>query len=173
MPCRTLDLALLGAIQVNEEGSVAVHLLPSEHYSITNSYNFVGRNGFQLNLWEKRQEIAEQFVATVSCSGALAGLAFFNSTSITIENVKFIGCGAERNSTSRDQSSPGKRFLEFRVTLYFLFCSDVTMESVTIENSNGTALVLYGTVGRTVSRTASSLETRLTILNLVEEVVAE
>lgn len=89
LPCRTLDLALLGAIQVNEEGSVAVHLLPSEHYSITNSYNFVGRNGFQLNLWEKS---AEQFVATVSCSGALAGLAFFNSTSITIENVKFKGC---------------------------------------------------------------------------------
>ena len=49
-------------------------------------------------------------------------------------------------ATSRDPDKEG--FLKFQVALYFLFCIDVTMESVSVTQSNGTGLVLYSTVGQ-------------------------
>ena len=78
-----------------------------------------------------------------------AGLSFIYSTNITFKNIRFVGCGALRNSTSRDLSVQRQdSFLAFRTALYFLFCADVTMLNVVVSQTNGTGVVLYSTVGQ-------------------------
>lgn len=159
LPCRTLDLALLGATRV-VAGTVTVHLQQGEH-NITTEHSFVKRHGFGLVAWTpggdrsvgriydrsvqtSGQQDTNAIGATITClAGAQAGLSFYNSSGIILENIKFIGCGVIHNSTTVHD-----KFLKFQVALYLLFCSDVSMENLTIADSNGTGLVLYGTVGQ-------------------------
>ena len=85
--------------------------------------------------------------ADIHCKSGV-GLAFVNSTGISFKNVRFISCGALRNSTSRDLSNRHHpSFLTFRAALYFLFCADITMQNVVVSQSDGTGVVLYSTVG--------------------------
>ena len=142
LPCSTLDLALQGA--ENAFDNVSVLLKPGV-YNLTNAYNFNEKKGFNLVVREDNNLVS----ATIICTCDGAGLAFFSSSNITLESVKILGCGAVRNSTSRDLNSKSKSaFLEFQVALYFLFCSDVIMNNVSVSHSNGTGLVLYSTVGQ-------------------------
>ena len=135
-PCRTLDLALRGAVKFT---NVSILLQPGGEYNITTVYRFVGKSGFELSVQQKAKECA-----TVFCKNNGAGLGFFNSSSISFVNVRIVGCGAVHNSTSRGRES----FSEFQVALYFLFCTEVVMENVSITQSNGTGLVMYSTVGQ-------------------------
>ena len=137
-PCRTLDMALQGAIRVV---NVSIRL-QSGDYEITYPYSFIGKESFVVTV---QQENGSKF-ATIVCPVLGAGVGFFNSTGISFQNVRFVGCGAVRNSTSRDPNKDG--FLKFQVALYFLLCTEVTMENVSVTQSNGTGLVLYSTVGQ-------------------------
>ena len=151
-PCRSLDLALKGAEIVD---NVTI-LLPAGVYNITSACDFVGKIAFKLLVQQEEDSADDNSnkkdsglgYAMIFCHGSrTAGLGFFNSSNIYFENVKFVGCGAVRNSSSRDQDDPGN-FLKFQVALYLLFCSGVVMQNVSITQSNGTGLVLYGIVGQ-------------------------
>lgn len=79
-----------------------------------------------------------------------AGLAFQNVSHIYIIGITFSGCGAVRNSTSRNYSDNDPFALSaFRVGLYFYLCSHVHLNTVVVANStNGaTGVVMYDTVG--------------------------
>ena len=136
-PCRTLDLALQGAMKFT---NVSILLQPGGEYNITAVYRFVSKSGFELSVNQK----ANLQYATVFCKDSNAGLGFSNSSSISFMNVKIVGCGAVHNSTSRGHSC----FLKFQVALYFLFCTEIVMENVSVSQSNGTGLVMYATVGQ-------------------------
>ena len=80
----------------------------------------------------------------------MVGLTFINSSRITIANVSFRYCGALQNSTSKNFSSVGASsnvktmsFLKFSSALYFLFCSKITMQSVAVNRSKGSGVVMY------------------------------
>lgn len=80
----------------------------------------------------------------------MVGLTFLNSSRITIANVSFKYCGALHNSTSKNFSSVGAgsnvksmSYLKFRSALYFLFCSNITMQSVSVKYSEGSGVVVY------------------------------
>ena len=73
------------------------------------------------------------------------GLAFIYSTNITIRGLVFRRCGAEHYSTSK---APNEiQFYPFHAALYFLYASDITIESVGITHSVGIGVVMYATSG--------------------------
>ena len=81
------------------------------------------------------------------------GLAFHNTKNIILEGIKLNGCGALQVSTSKNFSkhniiSENKfQFATFYATLYFLYCEDVSLQTVTVTNANGIGAVFYSTVG--------------------------
>lgn len=87
---------------------------------------------------------------TVTCESGV-GLTFIQSRRISIEGVEFRHCSAAHNSTSRNYSVTGTgqklEFLQFKAGLYFESCEDISFTSVTITQSDGIGLAMYGTVG--------------------------
>lgn len=79
----------------------------------------------------------------VECSQN-AGMKFVNVEKITFTNVTFLKCGTVQPSTSvRNRSQP----VEFKVGLYFLLCSDLTFSRVSMNNSDGVAILVYSSGG--------------------------
>lgn len=77
-----------------------------------------------------------------------AGLGFFNSSRIKIENVTFCSCAKQQNSTTPDNiKKTSVSFINISVALYFLKCQDVQISYVTIKNSCGIGLIFYNTIG--------------------------
>ena len=85
--------------------------------------------------------------STIICTNKSVGLAFINVTNVSFYNIKFMNCGAIRNSTS-------KRFDKdyvtdkFKVSIYLESCTNITMEEVVVSSSlNATGIVLYDAAG--------------------------
>ena len=71
-----------------------------------------------------------EIVCEESNSNYKAGLGFFNSFTIRIENVIFKNCGMLRNSTIPHPDKDYSRFAQFHVSLYFGSCEDITIRNV-------------------------------------------
>ncbi|XP_065890677.1 uncharacterized protein [Dysidea avara] len=80
----------------------------------------------------------------ITCDGD-AGLAFINVHNITIANLTLVGCGAWRNSTTRNGTY--NHTLIFQCGIYFLDCSDVTMYDIILRDGPGTGVMMYDTIG--------------------------
>ena len=136
LPCQTLNYALLGLVN-----STQVILLEGGQYELISEVSstvFHGMNDLA---------IIGETETVINCSVG-TGLTFTNSDGIILQNVCFSGCGALHNSTSRNfNDTSSYSFLEFQVSLYFLFCQNINLNHVTVSRSNGTGAVMYGTVG--------------------------
>ena len=137
IPCATLGYALLygnhSALYLLSTGSE--HSLATGVNTIANLRNVtVASNGSS---------------STVRCV-TNAGLVFENVSSLTIENVVFLGCGALRNGTSRNLSDTDSPYslLKLKVALYFYLCDFVSLLNVTVANSTAIGVVMYDTTGR-------------------------
>ena len=75
-----------------------------------------------------------------------AGLYFYNSHGIKINNVSFIGCGATYN---RQLGKPNNSDA-LNISLYFVQCSNVNMEDVTVANTTGSAVYMHATLSSNV-----------------------
>ena len=139
-PCGSLIFALLGA-QRNNFTTLLIYdgtYYLSQNFSATDFYNFANLAIIGLS----------HRVHFICGEDGIGGMAFTNCNQISITNITISGCGAVRNSTSRNYVHHHPfTFLDFNVTLYFLFCTNVTLTSVTIANSTGTGVVMYATVG--------------------------
>lgn len=137
-PCKSLMFTLLGAhgedsttIQIYEGTySLSQNLSATDFYGI-NDLTIVGMNSHVF----------------INCLDEVGGIAFFNCARINITNITISGCGALRNSTSKNFGASNFSFLDINVTMYFLFCKNITLTKVTIANSTGTGVVMYATVG--------------------------
>ena len=80
--------------------------------------------------------------------GVDAGLAFQNIPQVKIANITFTNCGALRNSTSVNltSKSPNTTLL-LSAALYFMYCKNVQIVNVIVQNSNSTGVVMYNTYG--------------------------
>ena len=136
-PCRSLNVALglvtNSTMVVIEKGKYPLNDSANLSFVWISNVTLFGPNG-------REPEVR------VVCEED-AGLSFFNSSNITIQNIEFIGCGAMHCSTSRNYSDSSFSFLHFRSALYFLFCKDVSFDHVTVTKSNGGGLTLYSTNG--------------------------
>ena len=80
--------------------------------------------------------------AEISCNLG-AGFAFIDSANIVINNIRFIGCGAVQNGTSKVNDV----FHLLSASLYFLKCVNITLDTVKISDSYGFGVQIYATVG--------------------------
>ena len=74
-----------------------------------------------------------------------AGLYFYKSHNIKINNVSFISCGATYRLIEGSNHSDG-----LNISLYFFQCSNVNIEAVTVANTRGSALSMDETLGSNV-----------------------
>ena len=76
-------------------------------------------------------------------------LSFVHSQRISVKGFEFYGCGALHYSTSRNfnVTSIYTEFLSFKASFYIESCEDVAFSNVTIANSDGIGLAMYGTIG--------------------------
>ena len=79
------------------------------------------------------------------------GIAFVRVSNLVITNISIVGCGMKHNSTNHIN----KTFIEVRSALYIQNSTNVSLDNVTICNSNGIGLLVYDTNGY-VSITKSS-----------------
>ena len=146
MPCNTLNLAL-ECVQ-NLPLTIPVSLFVNEGvYTLVNDSRLtviVGRTG-GFSITGKCSTTAACEVE-INCEKG-AGLSFIKSDEIILENVVFSGCGFPNNSTSKNLSNPEPEFLQVTSTLYFLLCRTVTISHVTVQETEGTGVVMYSTVG--------------------------
>ena len=139
-PCRSLNTALghvtSSTTVVIDKGEYRLHSNNNLSFEGVRNVTLLGPGGSELEV-------------RVKCDIG-AGLSFFNSSDVTIENIEFYGCGVLHPSTNRNYSDSSFSFLKFRSALYFLFCENVNFERVTVTHSCGTGLTLYSTTGDNV-----------------------
>ena len=91
-------------------------------------------------------EIPVQVICKNISSDNGAGMTFTKSTNVTIRGIMFDSCGVYQNSTSHAEVS-SEQFFQFFATLYFMLCSNITLEYVHVNGTNGIGTVMYSTVG--------------------------
>ena len=150
-PCYTFDLGLdVAQEKLKESHQISITLKVSqgeqyEHTSMTNGV-FEEVNGLSI-IGEVSNN--RDILTTVSCLGEV-GFSFTNISNITIYGIKFEGCGQLQNSTSYTSSNDDYVFLTFYVGLYFLYCQNVKLTAISVNNSSGTGVVLYNIGGTNV-----------------------
>ena len=149
VPCSTIELGLEGLQHFNHT-TLWVTATP-EDYVIQKpvKFEFVNMGNIAIII---KSSSGGSFV-TVNCVKEM-GLTFHYSKNITLRGIRLNGCGALQVSTSKNFSthnyySDNKfRFATFYTTLYFLYCEDVHLQTVTVINGKGIGAVFYSTVGK-------------------------
>lgn len=88
-------------------------------------------------------------VVNINCTKG-AGLSFANVANVTFCGVSFINFGALHNSTFNLTNTSGHQFVLKYAALYFMNCTDVMLDSITISRSLGIAVQRYATVGTNI-----------------------
>ena len=145
-PCKTLTLALQ-----------CVHVLPlmTNVTVIVNEGNYTLTNESNLTLIEGRSggfsmvgNCSDRAVCVKIDCETSAGLSFIRSDFITLQNLSFFGCSRPNNSTSQNfLIGVWSKFQQVNSALYFLLCRSVTLAHVTVQETHGTGVVMYSTVG--------------------------
>ena len=151
IPCRTLDFAL----QFYPQTSIKFFLASADAtYPLNTSFTFNDEEN--IAIIGNNQSYPQ--IPKIKCHHSTeSGLAFENSRNIVLKSVKFLYCGALRNSTSKDffadhesaNSAYGISLCQFKVALYFNNCTSVEMCNVQVnESSQATGVVMYNTDGK-------------------------
>ena len=147
-PCSRLELGLEGIQKVSSTSSKALMIAGGDYELTDNKVSqFVRVSGISIRGYESEYSVNGSDIATIHCIGEV-GFSFIYSRDITLSNIVFDGCGQLRNSTtSLDLADMPPTYIQFVVGLYFLYCNNVTMSFVTVQNTFGTGTNIYNTNG--------------------------
>ena len=144
-PCSTLDLGLQG---IANKSNVTL-IVAKGHYNLSESLytNFMNVSGISI-IGSPSNDPPTTIVngTGVGC----VGFSFVHSSNISIHGIEFSTCNQLRNSTSYMANGTNKNFISFYVSFYFLYCSNVSLQNISITNNNGTGLVIYNPAGSIV-----------------------
>ena len=132
--CKTLDAAL--SVLKDNNAIVKVNIHNGTYYLNATSNSTMNRSGITITGNGSDTTIIE-------CNDG-AGFGFINVSNICISELTLSGCGELRNSTTLNAAIP------FRVALYFLNVIKVTIESITVINSNGIGVAMYDVTGNVI-----------------------
>ena len=162
-PCESLTLALECVVSISL--TTPVSLIVSEgEYTLTNDSRLTviedRTGGFTItgNCYTSAPCV------NITCDNG-AGLSFIKSNDIKLENLVFASCGFPNNSTSKDFSYDYPQFQEVSSTLYFLLCRTVTISNVTVQETEGTGVVMYSTVGDNTITNSNFIANKPLMLN--------
>ena len=144
-PCKTLPLALECVQKVSLQTPVSLIVNEGE-YNLTNDSNLTVIEGRTGGFTISGNCSTTGPCVQIECEKG-AGLSFIKSDEITLKNLMFSGCGFPNNSTSKNLSSAEPAFLQVTSALYFLLCRTVTISHVTVNETKGTGVVMYSTMG--------------------------
>ena len=130
-----IDKVLKHAQSVN---GTTIHIQPG-NYTLSGSYHFHGKSRISIQGSDDNSTV-------LNCDKPGNGIAFFNSNEIEVSNLSFVGCGGMYTRTSTNIKI-STEFFSFQAVLYFEFCKNVTVSSISILHSNGTGLAFFNTVG--------------------------
>ena len=138
-PCNNLPLALEGVQHLAQQDKHPWVLLKAGTYTLypNSSTSLSGPQVRDFGLVGQGENQTQ-----IQCSGE-AGMSFVEVYNVTLINVTFSRCGAVRATTSRNSSG----FLEFCVGVYFLLCSNLTLRQVSLNESEGVAILVYSSGG--------------------------
>ena len=141
-PCRTLRYAL-----EHLQDSTQVVLISSNETYLVNSG--------MLKVEDKTQFSLEgQEIASIECTDN-SGFAFSNILQLYLLSLRISGCGTLQSSTSKNYSEGANTTTSFLVAVYVNSCAKVTIDSVNITKSEGTAVTMYNCGSQVVSVTKS------------------
>ena len=112
------------------------------------NYNFTLNSTITDKLFKNCSAISITGVSADNTSivcGKDAGFAFQNIAEVIIANITFTNCGSKRNSTSVNITNSLNATLPLSAALYFVYCKDVQILNVTVQNSNSSGVVMYNT----------------------------
>lgn len=130
LSCQHLDYVFEGT---RNQSSTAVYV-ESGLYYLKKSYSFYRVNRFAIIGLSKGED-----EVVIQCH-KYAGLAFINSSEITLRNVVLSSCGAIQNSTSF-------HYWKFLMGVFLVNCIDLNIDRVWINNSPGIGMQLYDVTG--------------------------
>ena len=143
-PCATIDLGLIGLKKLLAKygnNEVFEMIIDAGNYTFnttTESGNFFNATNIAI-IGVPHNTMSVKFID-------LVGFSFVYSRNITVRGMTFDGCSQLRNSTSANFHDrvfiPTYDF----VSLYFLYCEDVTITDVVIKNTQGIAVTLYNVI---------------------------
>ena len=136
-PCKTLDYALIYGLN-----SSKTNVMMNIHEGVY-TMNHLNLSFYDLN--NITIYGAGSSLTVINCSFG-TGLGFFNVKKLVLANFTLFGGGSIRYSTSINTTSGDMAV--FRVALYLLNCSDVTIDGLVVTNSTGTGLVMYDVTGK-------------------------
>ena len=145
-PCSTLQLGLEGLWNLSREQANSTLLIAPGTYSLhfDNFTSFTNASSLSIAC---DSDILEAPCVTIVCDYRSVGFSFINSSDIRITGVVFSRCGAKQKSTSSNFDSSNPDFIQFTVSLYFSNCQSVNFSQVIVQNTMGTGVVFYNTVG--------------------------
>ena len=142
-PCFTLALGLRGVHSFIESTPVTL-IIAEGHYDLSESLYTTFENVSGISIIGSPSNNPPTTV--VSCTGNV-GFEFVYSSDIVIHGIEFSNCNQPRNSTSYGK---GYVFEVFYVSFYLLYCTDMSLQNISITNNNGTGLVVYNPAGSIV-----------------------
>ena len=113
---------------------ITIHIQPS-NYTLSGSYQFHSKSRISIQGSSENSTV-------LNCDKPGNGIAFFNSNEIEVSNLSVVGCGGMYTSTSTNI-----KICMVQAALYFEFCKNVTVSSISILHSNRTGLAFFNTVG--------------------------
>ena len=113
---------------------ITIHIQPS-NYTLSGSYQFHSKSRISIQGSGENSTV-------LNCDKPGNGIAFFNSNEIEVSNLSVVGCGGMYASTSTNI-----KICMVQAALYFEFCKNVTVSSISILHSNRTGLAFFNTVG--------------------------
>lgn len=138
--CKTLDVAL--NVVKDNEAIVTVNILNGTYYHNMTRNSTIICSGITIFGNGSNTTIIE-------CNDG-AGFGFIDASNINISELTLSGCGELRNSTTLNAALNAT--IPFRAALYFLNVVNVTIDSVTVINSNGMGVAMYDVTGNVIVR---------------------
>ena len=158
IPCETIELGLQGVrfwLEKDGNHTTALMIAGGATYYLNQSQYSQFKSVSNLKISGYQSELSNTSIATIKC-GKNVGFSFIYCNNIHLSNVIFDGCGQLRkNTTSYNLNPSNPAYTPFVVTLYFLYCKNVSMNVVSVTNTHGVGTIIYNSVG-TVSISSSS-----------------
>ena len=148
IPCRTLDYAFSKCTIKN---STTFTIGPGSFTLSTNLGSIYNTSFAHIN--DMTIAGVGPSESIINCNSSITGnsrgfgFAFVNMTNVKISNLSFVRCGEMRPSTSIAKPLDTS-YAQFFVAVYIWRCTNVTMDHIHINDTEGIGLVMYETGGR-------------------------
>ena len=159
-PCSTLSYAMNKRLR-NATQVLVVGSSTGGEYNFNRSVTVANFANISISTYSSGSGLSScgssQTVVTVRCVSEDVGVSFINCSLIHLCDIAFSGCAAQQNSTHRNFTDENFSFIQLPVSVYFLFCRDITLISVNITDSPGQGMAVYGAGGKNLIHSCNFL----------------